>query len=248
MIQIENFHKHFGQNHVLKGASFSVKEGEITTIIGASGSGKSTLLRMINCLESADEGILIIDGEKSDLTRIKEKRKRGIRKKASMVFQHYHLFKHKTVLENVMEGLIVQGKDKKEAMAEAKAAIDKVGLSDKLESYPSQLSGGQQQRVGIARAIAIKPKVILMDEPTSALDPELVGEVIDVIKRLAEENITMVIVTHEMHLAKEISDQIIFLHQGKIEMMGKPEKVFNSNVKGIQRFLGRFQQMQGDFV
>lgn len=226
MIAIRNFHKSFGDLKVIKGIDLDIEKGEIVTIIGSSGSGKSTLLRMINCLEEVDEGVLTLNNETYDLSRVSEKDKKNIRKQASMVFQNYNLFKHKTAIENVMEGLIISGKNKAVSYDTAKNLLIKVGLEDKLNSYPSQLSGGQQQRVGIARAMALKPEVILFDEPTSALDPELVGEVLEVIRELSKEDTTMIIVTHEMNFAKEISDKVIFLEKGRIGKLGSPDEVF----------------------
>ena len=238
MISIRNFYKSFGELKVIKGIDLDIKKGEIVTIIGSSGSGKSTLLRMINALEAVDGGILTLNDKTYDLSRVSEKDKKIIRKQASMVFQNYNLFKHKTAIENVMEGLIISGKNKAVSYDTAKNLLIRVGLGDKLESYPSELSGGQQQRVGIARAMALKPEVILFDEPTSALDPELVGEVLEVIRDLSKEDTTMIIVTHEMKFAKEISDQVIFLERGRIGMKGTPEEVFRkTNNSALNRFL-----------
>lgn len=240
MIKLINFHKQFGELKVIKGIDLTIDKGEIISIIGSSGSGKSTLLRMINCIESADKGHLSLNDETYNLEYVKEKDKRKIRKQASMVFQNYNLFKHKTALENVMEGLLINGMSKKNAITSAIDLLKRVGLSDKLNSYPSQLSGGQQQRVGIARAMALKPKVLLLDEPTSALDPELVGEVLEVIKSLAGEDITMIIVTHEMDFAKLISNRVIFLEEGKVAADGSPEEIF-SNVTNerLKNFIGK---------
>lgn len=238
MISIRNFYKSFGDLKVIKGINLDIKKGEIMTIIGSSGSGKSTLLRMINALEAVDEGILTLNDVTYDLSRVSEKDKKIIRKQASMVFQNYNLFKHKTAIENVMEGLIISGKNKAVSYDTAKNLLIRVGLGDKLESYPSELSGGQQQRVGIARAMALKPEVILFDEPTSALDPELVGEVLEVIRDLSKEDTTMIIVTHEMKFAKEISDQVIFLEKGRIGMKGTPEEIFSKTDNlTLNRFL-----------
>lgn len=238
MISIRNFYKSFGDLKVIKGINLDIKKGEIVTIIGSSGSGKSTLLRMINALEAVDEGILTLNDVTYDLSRVSEKDKKIIRKQASMVFQNYNLFKHKTAIENVMEGLIISGKNKAVSYDTAKNLLIRVGLGDKLENYPSELSGGQQQRVGIARAMALKPEVILFDEPTSALDPELVGEVLEVIRDLSKENTTMIIVTHEMKFAKEISDQVIFLEKGRIGMKGTPEEIFSKTDNlTLNRFL-----------
>ncbi len=239
MITLKNVHKQFGELEVLKGIDLTINKGEIISIIGSSGSGKSTLLRIINCLENANDGHIQFGDRLFDLKSMKEKEKRQLRKKASMVFQNYNLFRHKTALENVIEGLLIDGVDKHEAIAIGRTLLDKVGLNDKLDSYPSQLSGGQQQRVGIARAMAIKPDVILFDEPTSALDPELVQEVLTVIKGLADESITMICVTHEMEFAREISDRVIFMSGGVIEVETEPEELYNSENKLLQSFLGK---------
>ncbi len=239
MITLKNVHKQFGELEVLKGIDLTINKGEIISIIGSSGSGKSTLLRIINCLENANDGEIRFGDQLFDLKSMKEKEKRQLRKKASMVFQNYNLFRHKTALENVIEGLLIDGVDKHEAIAIGKKLLEKVGLNDKFDSYPSQLSGGQQQRVGIARAMAIKPDVILFDEPTSALDPELVQEVLTVIKSLADESITMICVTHEMEFAREISDRVIFMSGGVIEVETKPEELYNSDNKLLQSFLGK---------
>lgn len=238
MIELKNFKKSFGNLEVLKGINLNIKKGEIISIIGASGSGKSTLLRLINVLEHADDGVMTLNGKSYEMHTLKEKDKRAIRKQASMVFQNYNLFKHKTALENVMEGLIVDGMSKKDAGVIATQLLTDVGLSDKLSSFPSQLSGGQQQRVGIARAMALKPEIILFDEPTSALDPELVGEVLEVIKQLATHETTMIVVTHEMNFAKEISDRIVFMDAGAISVEGSPEAIFNHSNPRLQTFLG----------
>lgn len=238
MIKLENVHKSFGDLKVLKGVNLQVTKGEIISVIGSSGSGKSTLLRILNCLETADRGSLSIENKTYDLKHIKEKEKRLVRKQASMVFQNYNLFKHMTALENVIEGLLIDGRDKKEALTIGRDLLERVGLKDKLHAYPSQLSGGQQQRVGIARAMALKPEVILFDEPTSALDPELVSEVLTVIKRLAEEDITMIIVTHEMSFARDISDRIIYMNDGVIEVEDKADQFFESDNEKLRTFLG----------
>lgn len=239
MIQLTGVHKQFGDLKVLKGVDLTIKKGEIVSIIGSSGSGKSTLLRIMNCLESADKGKMYLNDQYYDLAKLKTQDKRGIRKQASMVFQNYNLFRHKTALENVMEGLLVDGVSKKDAADVGKHLLEKVGLKDKLNSYPSQLSGGQMQRVGIARAMALKPEVILLDEPTSALDPELILEVLNVIRSLASESITMVIVTHEMKFARDISDRMIYMNEGVIEEEGTPSEIFDSNNRKLQAFLGQ---------
>lgn len=241
MLQIEGLKKAFGQTKVLKGIDLKVERGEIVTIIGPSGSGKSTLLRTINFLEQADAGQMTLGHIQTPMNQTSEKTKIEVRKTAAMVFQSYNLFRNKTALENVSEGLIVSlGMKKKEAEKVAKDQLKKVGLEGFENSMPSQLSGGQQQRVGIARAMALKPEVILFDEPTSALDPELVGEVLSVIKSLTDEDITMIIVTHEMEFAKEISDKVVFMDQGYIVKSGSPEEIFSQkdNVR-LKSFLRR---------
>lgn len=224
MISIKNIHKTYGDNQVLKGVDLTVKKGGVVVILGPSGSGKTTLLRCINFLEHADDGMIGIDGYIKNFKGISKKDIYEIRQKTAMVFQHYNLFKNKTVLENVMEGLVVvQKKSKSEARAISIKLLEKVGLTDKVDSYPSQISGGQQQRVGIARALALEPEVILFDEPTSALDPELVGEVLDIIRKVANEGITMIVVTHEIGFARDVADRVVFMDGGVILEEGKPE-------------------------
>ena len=223
MIDIENLHKSFGDAHILKGIDLHIKEKEVVVIIGPSGSGKSTLLRCINFLEVPTEGSIAVDGIVLDgETNIND-----VRKEVGMVFQRFNLFPHMTVLENIM---LAPMKVRKIAAAEAeetaKQLLARVGLADKAASYPAQLSGGQQQRVAIARALAMKPKVMLFDEPTSALDPEMVGEVLDVMRKLAEEGMTMVIVTHEMGFAREVGDRLLFVDDGRIIEQGDPKEVF----------------------
>jgi len=228
LLTIKELSKSFGEQHVLKNIDLNIEKGNILTIIGPSGSGKTTLLRCLNALEIPDSGIFTFDdGLTLDFSqRVKKKEIAQLREKSGMVFQSYHLFPHKTALENVTEGpLIVQKKDKQEALDLAKGLLEKVGLGDKMDLYPHQLSGGQQQRVGIARALAIQPSLMLFDEPTSALDPELVGEVLKVIKDLANEGWTMVIVTHELKFAEQVSDQIIFMDHGVIVEQGPPEEI-----------------------
>jgi L-cystine transport system ATP-binding protein len=229
MISLKNIHKTYGDNQVLRGVDLTVKKGGVVVILGPSGSGKTTLLRCINFLEHADDGMIGIDGYIKNLKGISKKDIYEIRKKTAMVFQHYNLFKNKTVLENVMEGLVVvQKKSKDEARTTALRLLEKVGLSDKIDAYPSQISGGQQQRVGIARALALEPEVILFDEPTSALDPELVGEVLDIIRKVANEGITMIVVTHEIGFARDVADRVIFMDGGVILEEGKPEFILTN--------------------
>ncbi|WP_285289067.1 amino acid ABC transporter ATP-binding protein [Bacillus sp. ISL-47] len=226
MIKVEKLNKSFGDLHVLKDIDITVKESDVVCLIGASGSGKSTLLRCLNFLELKDSGNIIFEGEKveketHDLNKVREK--------VGMVFQHFHLFPHMTVLENVMEApMHVKKLSKDQVKKEAQELLKKVGLSDKENVYPSKLSGGQKQRVAIARALAMKPDIMLFDEPTSALDPELVGEVLSTMKELAEEGMTMVVVTHEMGFAKEVADWAVYMHDGRIVEVGHPEDLFNN--------------------
>ena len=229
----EDIHKRFGSLEVLKGVSVSANDGDVISMIGSSGSGKSTFLRCINFLETPDKGRIVLGGEEvrvgSDGRSADRSQINRLRSQLGFVFQSFNLWAHMTVLQNVMEGPVqVLGRDKKDAKDEAMETLAKVGIAEKSESYPSQLSGGQQQRVAIARALAMGPKVLLFDEPTSALDPELVGEVLKVIRSLAEEGRTMLVVTHEMGFAREVSSQTVFLHQGRIEEQGPPEQVFGS--------------------
>lgn len=241
MLEIKNIHKSFSNKKILKGIDFKVGKGDVIAILGPSGSGKTTLLRCINFLEKADSGTLVMDNETFDLKSISKKDILRIRKKTSFVFQNYNLYSNKTALENVTEGLIIARKiPKQEAIEIGKNALDKVGLSDKYDSYPNQLSGGQQQRVGIARAFATKPEVILFDEPTSALDPELIGEVLGVMKQLADEKVTMVVVTHEMSFAQNVANRIIFIDEGQIVEEGTPKEIFiNPKEERTKRFLRR---------
>ncbi|MBE5945399.1 MAG: amino acid ABC transporter ATP-binding protein [Lachnospiraceae bacterium] len=244
--EMKNIEKSFGDLHVLKGISLQVKEGEVLSIIGPSGSGKSTLLRIATMLETVDTGEIYYMGEAAVVSEDgvsyyeKPAKLRELKKNFGLVFQNFNLFPHKTVLDNIIDAPIsVQKRDKNEVINEAKDLLDKMGLSDKASYYPSQLSGGQQQRVAIARALALNPKVLFFDEPTSALDPELTGEVLKVIKSLAEQHMTMVIVTHEMNFAKNISDRIIFMDKGVIAVEGTPDEVFNSSNERMQEFLGK---------
>ncbi|MBA4537260.1 amino acid ABC transporter ATP-binding protein [Bacillus aquiflavi] len=227
MISLRNINKQFKKNEVLKGIDLDVNKGEVLVIIGPSGSGKTTLLRCINYLERPDKGSITVDG----LTVMgKHPSKRDIltlRRKTAMIFQHYNLFNNKTVLENVMEGLIIAKKmPKNEAREISISLLRKVGLSEKFTEYPSQLSGGQQQRAGIARALALNPAVILLDEPTSALDPEMVGEILAIIKQIAADGMTMVIVTHEIDFAREVADRVVFMDDGHIIEQGPPHNIF----------------------
>ena len=241
MLKVTNIRKAFKDNEVLKGVDIEVNKGDVVTILGPSGSGKTTLLRCINFLEQADGGQLDFDEQHLDYAKVTGKEIKTIRHKTAFVFQNYNLFNNKTALENVTEGLIYgRGVEKSKAVELAKKALDRVGLAERYNYYPSQLSGGQQQRVGIARAIVVEPEIILMDEPTSALDPELIGEVLGVIKSLADEGKTMVIVTHEMQFAKEISTNVIFMDGGKIVEQGSASKIFtNPEELRTRRFLRR---------
>ena len=229
MLKLSDVYKSFGNVKVLKGISLNVKKGSVTAIIGPSGAGKTTLLRCINFLEKADSGTLDFDELCIDLKKVSKKTMLLVRRKTAFVFQNYNLFANMTALENVMEGLVTARKvPRKEAKERALKALEKVGLKDRADFYPSSLSGGQQQRVGIARAIAVEPDVILFDEPTSALDPELTAEVLNVIRQLAKEGTTMVIVTHEMAFARDTADRVIFMENGVIVEEGTSEEIFNS--------------------
>lgn len=228
MLKLSNWHKSFGNHQVLKDIHLEVPTGDVLTVIGASGSGKSTLLRSINFLEPANEGQIQINEMKQDVQRMNEKDILRLRQKTAMVFQNYALFSKKTALENVMESLLmVQKLTKKEAQEIAYHYLDQVGMADRADYYPTHLSGGQQQRVGIARALAIEPAVILFDEPTSALDPELVNGILEIIQDIAHNKTTMVLVTHEMDFAKEVSDQVSFLENGVMMEHGTPQQIFD---------------------
>ncbi len=227
MIKVKNLNKHFGHLHVLKDVTMEVKEKEVVCLIGASGSGKSTLLRCLNFLEKSD-GEILIDGQLIDRNSMDFN---VLRQHVGMVFQHFNLFPHMTVLENVIEAPVyVKGIKREQAIEEAKELLEKVGLSEKINCYPAFLSGGQKQRVAIARALAMRPKVMLFDEPTSALDPELVGEVLTVMKGLAKEGMTMVVVTHEMGFAREVGDWVVYLDEGNIIEVARPLEMFNTPV------------------
>ena len=228
MIEVRDWHKHFGKNHVLRGVNCRVETGEAIVMLGASGSGKSTFLRTLNFLEHAEQGTLILDDMTLDMTSVRKKDILAVRRQTAMVFQSYNLFRHKTALENVMEALVVVKKmNKDEAKRLAEEELCRVGLADRMNYYPHQLSGGQQQRVGIARALAIQPKVILFDEPTSALDPEMIGEVLDVIRSISHKGITLIIVTHEMTFAREVADRVIFFADGNIYEEATPDEFFS---------------------
>jgi histidine transport system ATP-binding protein len=245
---VDDLHKQYGNNEVLKGVSLKANAGDVISIIGSSGSGKSTMLRCINFLEQPNQGRIFVDGEEvrtvkdkfGALTVVDPKQLRRMRTRLSMVFQHFNLWSHMTVLENVIEAPVnVLGLSKKDAEDRARMYLEKVGLAPRVEKqYPSSLSGGQQQRVAIARALAMHPDVMLFDEPTSALDPELVGEVLRVMQTLAEEGRTMIVVTHEMAFARNVSNHVVFLHQGRIEEEGHPDAVFlNTRSERLKQFL-----------
>ncbi|WP_281426033.1 amino acid ABC transporter ATP-binding protein [Crassaminicella profunda] len=247
MIRVENIYKKFGTLEVLKDVSLTIKKGEVLSIIGPSGSGKSTLLRCLNYLEKINGGRIEIEGnpiavyENEKKMHISEGDIRKRCKRIGMVFQNFNLFPHKTVLENIIEApMIVDGVEREKAVKTAENLLEKVGLSDKRDVYPGKLSGGQKQRVAIARALAMSPEIMLFDEPTSALDPELVGEVLKVMKDLAKEKMTMLVVTHEMAFAKEVSNQVIFMDDGKIIEKANPEKLFtNPDHPRIKTFLDK---------
>ncbi|BCB02893.1 amino acid ABC transporter ATP-binding protein [Bacillus sp. KH172YL63] len=230
MISIKGLTKRFDQLEVLKGMDVDVGKGQVVVLIGPSGSGKTTFLRCLNALEIPNEGNVSIGDATVDFSRKPSKKELiSLRRKTGMVFQNYNLFPHMTALENVMEGpMVVQKRSKSDTRKKAVQLLEKVGLGDKVDYYPFQLSGGQQQRVGIARALAIEPEVMLFDEPTSALDPELVGEVLKVMKDLAEEGMTMVVVTHEMRFAREAADKVIFMDGGHILEEGSPHQIFEA--------------------
>ena len=246
MIEVKDLHKSFGDNEVLKGINFKINDGDVIAILGSSGGGKTTILRCINFLAKADKGTLVFDGKEYDLANMKKSDIAALRMKTGFVFQNYNLFLNKTALENVMEGLItVRKMDKTKAREIATSALEKVGLGDKLDFYPISLSGGQQQRVSIARALAYKPEVIYFDEPTSSLDPELTNEVLGVMKDLAKEKVTMVVVTHEMTFARNVSNRIIFLDEGEVICDSDTDSFFNNQKnERIKRFINN---VEGEF-
>ncbi len=248
MVRAEAVHKSFGRLEVLKGIDLEVRAGEVCCLLGPSGSGKSTFLRCINHLEKVDAGRLSVDGDLvgyrqqgGRLLELKEAETARKRAEIGMVFQRFNLFPHMTALGNVVEAPVkVQGLDKRQAADRGRALLDRVGLSDKLDAYPAQLSGGQQQRVAIARALAMEPKLMLFDEPTSALDPELVGEVLDVMRGLAADGMTMVVVTHEMGFAREVADTVVFMDAGVVVESGSPQQVIDApQHERTRSFLGK---------
>lgn len=237
LLNVTALHKYYGDNHVLKGIDLKVEEGEVVAIIGRSGSGKSTFLRTLNGLESINDGVIEVDGEYIDAARADL---RSLRQKVGMVFQQFNLFPHLTVGENVMLApQVVKKTPRAEAERIARQMLERVGLSEKFDAYPERLSGGQQQRVAIARAMAMSPKVLLCDEITSALDPELVNEVLAVVKQLASEGMTLIMVTHEMRFAREVGDKLVFMHQGKVHEIGDPKALFAApQTEELRNFIG----------
>ena len=241
MVELKNIQKSFGSNHILKGVNMSIGKGEVVVILGPSGSGKTTLLRTINFLDAADEGSISVSGFEVDAKKHSKSQVIELRRKTAMVFQNYNLFANKTILENVMEGLVTVKKFKKsDAEAMSREILKKVGLEERCDFYPAQLSGGQQQRAGIARALILDPDVILFDEPTSALDPELVGDVLNTIKAVAQTGITMIVVTHEIAFAREVASRVVFMEGGVVVEEGKPEEILVApKHPSTQRFLKR---------
>jgi ABC-type polar amino acid transport system ATPase subunit len=242
IIKVQALHKYFGALHVIRGVDLEVKPREVVVIIGPSGAGKSTFLRCLNFLEEPSDGTIEIDDieiKAQEPGREHRRHTREIRQKAGMVFQQFNLFPHMTALGNIIEAPVtVKGMPKEEAIAKAEELLDWVGLSDKRDEYPSRLSGGQQQRVAIARALAVEPKIMLFDEPTSALDPELIGEVVEVMERLAGEGMTMVVVTHEIHFARDVADRVILMADGVWAEQGPPEELFtNPKEERTRQFL-----------
>lgn len=248
LLTINHMRKDFGEVEVIKDISLSVKEGEVVSVIGPSGSGKSTLLRCATMLEKMDGGELIYLDEKAvweengNCVYASKAKMKEIHKHFGLVFQNFNLFPHYSVMKNIIDApMTVEKVSKEEAVQRANKLLMQLGLADKADAYPYQLSGGQQQRVSIARALALQPKILFFDEPTSALDPELTGEVLKVIKELAKEHMTMIIVTHEMQFARELSDRIIFMEQGVIQAEGTPDEIFHSDNERVREFIGKFQ-------
>lgn len=242
MLEIRNLNKSFGTNHVLKNINLDIYKNKTTAIIGSSGSGKSTLLRCINLLEKPDSGTITWEGKVMDFSKkLSKKEMYDFTKKTGMVFQNFNLFPHKTVVENIIEGPITVLKiNKSEAKKDALLLLEKVGLSDKKDSYPHELSGGQQQRVAIARALAMKPEILLFDEPTSALDPELEADVLTLIRELSKESYTILVVTHNMNFARDVSEEVVFVNSGEILAKGTFEEIMSLNNSRIDQFLSFF--------
>ncbi len=242
MLEVRNLHKKFGKKEVLKGIDMDVHQGEVVVLLGPSGSGKTTFLRCLNFLERADQGKMTLDNQLIEVGMAKEKEILAHQRKTAMVFQNYALFQNKTAIENIaMPVMMAQKKSKEEAYQLATHLLEQVGLSERGNFYPSQLSGGQQQRIGIARALALNPKVILFDEPTSALDPELVGQVLALLREIAETGATMVLVTHEMKFAYEVADKVVFMENGYVVEQGSPQEVFeHTKEERTKAFLSRF--------
>ncbi len=239
MIKLDNIHKRFGDSEILKGIDLEINKGEIIVIIGSSGTGKSTLLRCINFLEKADQGKITIDDISIDVQKHSKAEELALRRKTGFVFQNYALFAHMTARQNIAEGLItVRGWNKQQALDRAQQILNDIGLGDKGDAYPASLSGGQQQRVGIGRAMALQPELLLFDEPTSALDPEWVGEVLTLMKKLAAEHQTMLVVTHEMQFARDVADRVIFMAEGNIVEQGSADAIFsNPQDPRLKKFL-----------
>tara|TARA_B100001179_G_scaffold232183_1_gene224214 strand:+ start:15283 stop:16068 length:786 start_codon:yes stop_codon:yes gene_type:complete len=241
IVRIDKLNKHFGSLHVLKNIDLEVAQGEVVVVIGASGSGKSTLIRCVNGLEEFQQGALRVDGNDLKPDGKASQALQTIRTEVGMVFQQFNLFPHLSVRDNVtLAPMKVRGESRDKAEATAERLLDRVGIKDQADKYPTQLSGGQQQRVALARALAMEPRLMLFDEPTSALDPEMIGEVLDAMRELAREGMTMMIVTHEMGFAREVADRVIYIHKGEIVEQGKPEEVFdNPQNERTQNFLAR---------
>lgn len=241
IVRMQQLNKHFGSLHVLKDIDMHITPGEVVVVIGASGSGKSTLIRCINGLEEFQTGSLEVDGNELLPNGKSSRALQTIRTEVGMVFQQFNLFPHLSVIDNItLAPMKVRGWNRSDALEAAKRLLDRVGISDQADKYPSQLSGGQQQRVALARALAMEPRLMLFDEPTSALDPEMIGEVLDAMRELAKEGMTMVIVTHEMGFAREVADRVVFIHQGEITEEGPPEQLFDSpRHERTQSFLAR---------
>ena len=246
MLEVKDLHCSYGTTQVLKGVDLNVNKGEVISILGSSGSGKTTLLRCISFLQKADSGTIRFDDFEKDITQLKHSEIRALRMKMGYVFQNFNLFRNMTVKQNVLEGLITaRGVDRATADKTADEVLEKVGMLHRKDFYPDQLSGGQQQRVAIARALAMEPKIMLFDEPTSALDPELVGDVLAVMKKLAEDGMTMLVVTHEMGFAREVADRVVFMYDGVVLEEGTPQEIFTApKHERTRQFLARYRENQ----